>query len=131
MPFSPQTSVADLHERKGERERHTFGVQVRKNQGKMRNAMKAIGVDMQLGKGNGGYAVGVAPTCAAVSHGNPNAVCFILDSMGSNSMKSANPRSGFHKSEYSVTLDTSSQNPTRNGGGMLIVQKLGGKGGVR
>ena len=79
--------------------------------------MKAIGIDMQLGKGNAGYAVGVAPTCAAVSHGTPNAVCFIVDPTGSNSMKSANPHSGFHRSEYATTLDTSSQNPTRNGGG--------------
>lgn len=44
----------------------------------------------------------------------------IVDPLASNSMKSKNPFSGFHRSEYAPTLDTSSQSPTRNAGGLLI-----------
>ena len=53
---------------------------------------------------------------------------FVADPLKANSMKSNNPNSGFHKEEYCVCLDTSSQNPTRNGGGMQSVnkRKLGG-----
>lgn len=46
--------------------------------------------------------------------------CVIVDPLASNSMKSQNPYSGFHRSEYAPTLDTSSQSPTRNAGGLLI-----------
>lgn len=49
---------------------------------------------------------------------------FVADPLKANSMKSKNPNSGFHKEEYAVCLDTSSQNPVRNGGGMLIVNRL-------
>lgn len=52
---------------------------------------------------------------------------FIVDPIASNSMKSDNPCSGFHETERAVTLDTSTQNPTRNGGGMLIVEARGWK----
>lgn len=54
--------------------------------------------------------------------GQTDRCCIICDPLGSNSMKSRNPHSGFHQEEYSVTLDTSSQNPIRNGGGMLVVE---------
>lgn len=48
----------------------------------------------------------------------------VADPLKANSMKSNNHNSGFHKEEYAVCLDTSSQNPVRNGGGMLIVNRL-------
>lgn len=40
-------------------------------------------------------------------------------------MRSANPLSGFHETERAVTLDTSMQNPIRNGGGMVVVEVRG------
>lgn len=43
-------------------------------------------------------------------------------SLGSNSMKSPNPNSGFHLIHVAPCLDTSSQSPIRNQGGMVIVQ---------
>lgn len=49
-------------------------------------------------------------------------VCFIVDPLHSNSMKSRNPHSGFHRENVSMCLDTSTQNPIRNGGGAVIVQ---------
>ena len=48
---------------------------------------------------------------------------YVVDPVKSNSMKSKNPHSGFHKEEVCSCLDTSTQNPIRNGGGMCIVTK--------
>ena len=49
---------------------------------------------------------------------------FVVDPLASHSMNSANPESGFHATERAVTLDTSTQNPTRNGGGMMVVEVM-------
>lgn len=51
--------------------------------------------------------------------------CYALDSVHSNSMKSANPNSGFHKEEIAKTLDTTDPNPTKNQGGNVIVESVG------
>jgi len=40
----------------------------------------------------------------------------------SNSMMSDNPHSGFYQAETSRTLDTSDQSPTKNQGGMAVIQ---------
>ena len=48
----------------------------------------------------------------------------VCDPLGSNSMKSKNPHSGFHIEDYSICLDTSTGNPTRNGGGGIVVQRV-------
>lgn len=50
---------------------------------------------------------------------------FVVDPLASHSMSSANPESGFHETERAVTLDTSTQNPIRNGGGMMVVEVRG------
>lgn len=47
-----------------------------------------------------------------------------MDPLKSNSMKSKNPHSGFHFEDVSGCLDTSSQNPIRNGGGGMLIQKV-------
>ena len=49
-------------------------------------------------------------------------VAIMCDPLGSNSMKSPNPHSGFHRIFVAPCLDTSSQSPQRNQGGMVIVQ---------
>lgn len=56
-----------------------------------------------------------------------SAEVFIVDPLQSNSMKSRNPHSGFHREDVSMCLDTSTQNPIRNGGGALIVQRVSRK----
>ena len=58
--------------------------------------------------------VGTAPDAVAQS--------FRLDSVNSNSMKSANPHSGFGEVELSPTLDTGDPSPNKNMGGLAIVQ---------
>jgi hypothetical protein len=50
-------------------------------------------------------------------------IFIICDPVKSNSMKSRNPYSGFHVEEYAPCIDTSTQNPIRNGGGGIIVQR--------
>lgn len=61
-----------------------------------------------------------------LSTGNPItgqanlAVCYTLDSLSSNSMKSDNPNSGFHETDKHRTLDTLCHNPTCNQGGTVI-----------
>lgn len=49
-------------------------------------------------------------------------VCFAIDPLSSNSMKSKNPNSGFHEANHARCLDTSDQNPSKNQGGNVIVQ---------
>ena len=45
---------------------------------------------------------------------------YSLDSLSSNSMKSSNPHSGFHKTDVAKTLDTTNPDPSKNQGGILI-----------
>lgn len=47
---------------------------------------------------------------------------YALDSKSSNSMKSSNPNSGCHKTEVSKTLDTTVPEPSKNQGGIAIVE---------
>ena len=48
-------------------------------------------------------------------------IYIVVDPLSSNSMKSKNPHSGFHIEQVSLCLDTSTQNPIRNGGGGMVV----------
>ena len=49
---------------------------------------------------------------------------FGICSAKSNAMKSDNPNSGFYEADTSRTIDTSSQSPVRNQGGMAVVQPI-------
>lgn len=71
-------------------------------------------------------ADGVYPSINANSHGgqNQSGVCFALDSMSSNSMKSGNPHSGFHEETVAKTLQAGGVDPTCNQGGNVIVEPL-------
>ena len=44
-------------------------------------------------------------------------IAYRMDALSSNSMKSTNPHSGFHRIEVAPTLDTSDCNPLKNQGG--------------
>lgn len=72
----------------------------------------------------------VAPTMSArMGTGGNNvplvgsAVAFSLDSKESNSMKSANPHSGCRETEVARTIDTANPNPSKNQGGIAILQE--------
>lgn len=55
---------------------------------------------------------------------NNVAVCYSFDGLASNSMKSANPHSGCREVEVSKTLDTTAPDPSKNQGGIAIVQPI-------
>ncbi|WP_169007795.1 DNA cytosine methyltransferase [Faecalispora jeddahensis] len=72
----------------------------------------------------------VAPTMSArMGTGGNNvplvgsAVAFSLDSKKSNSMKSANPHSGFRETDIARTIDTTNPDPSKNQGGIAILQE--------
>lgn len=67
---------------------------------------------------------GSMSTYQAMRDGGANnvAVCYSFDALASNSMKSANPHSGCREIEVSKTLDTTDPNPSKNQGGIAIVQ---------
>jgi DNA (cytosine-5)-methyltransferase 1 len=72
----------------------------------------------------------VAPTVAAIygTGGNnvplvSKAVAYSLDSKDSNSMKSSNPKSGCRETDKARTIDTSNPDPSKNQGGIAIVQE--------
>ena len=49
---------------------------------------------------------------------------FVLDSMGSNAMKSKNPTSGCRETDVAQTLDTTVPEPSKRQGGMAIVEAV-------
>lgn len=53
-----------------------------------------------------------------------HAVAYSINPLSSNSMKSANPYSGFNETGVSKTLDCSDASPTKNQGGLVIVQPI-------
>ena len=57
------------------------------------------------------------------------AVAYSFDSLASNSMKSSNPHSGCRQVEVSKCLDTTDPNPSKNQGGIAIVEAAGFKAG--
>lgn len=74
--------------------------------------------------------LGVAPTLAARmgTGGNNvplvgNPIAFSLDSKESNSMKSANPHSGCRETDLARTIDTTNPDPSKNQGGIAILQE--------
>ena len=56
-----------------------------------------------------------------VVEGQP--VAFSFDSLASNSMKSSNPHSGCRQVEVAKTLDTTDPNPSKNQGGIAVVEQ--------
>lgn len=69
---------------------------------------------------------GVYPTLPAMDGGGANnqAIMYALDSMSSNSMKSSNPRSGFHEETVAKTLQAGGVDPTCNQSGNVIVEPV-------
>lgn len=51
-------------------------------------------------------------------------VAYSFDSLASNSMKSSNPHSGCRRVEVAKTLDTTDPNPSKNQGGIAIVESV-------
>ena len=62
-----------------------------------------------------------ASTLNAECGGNKPAVCYSFDSLASNSMNSANPKSGCREVEIAKTLDTTSPDSSKNQGGIAVL----------
>lgn len=78
---------------------------------------KALGRGTGLGIGNAGDPQ------FTITKGHEHAVAYSFDSLASNSMKSANPNSGCHETNTGRTLDCGYPDPSKNQGGIAIVQK--------
>lgn len=57
-------------------------------------------------------------TCFGI--GDMHGICYAIDALSSNSMKSDNPHSGFHETKIVKCLDTKCNNPSCNQGGVII-----------
>lgn len=68
-----------------------------------------------------GYQEEQSPTLNAECGGNKQAVVYSFDSLASNSMKSPNPKSGCREVDTARTLDTTSPDPSKNQGGIAIL----------
>lgn len=74
-----------------------------------------------------GYSEEVSPTLSASPSGTNRTpavithVAYSFDSLASNSMKSKNPLSGCRVTETAKTIDTAPQDPSRNQGGVAIL----------
>ena len=68
-----------------------------------------------------GYQKEQSPTLNAECGGNKPAVVYSFDSLASNSMKSPNPKSGCREVDTARTLDTTSPDPSKNQGGIAIL----------
>ena len=68
-----------------------------------------------------GYQEEQSPTLNAECGGNKPVVVYSFDSLASNSMKSPNPKSGCREVDTAKTLDTTSPDPSKNQGGIAIL----------
>ena len=68
-----------------------------------------------------GYQEERSPTLNAECGGNKPAVVYSFDSLASNSMKYPNPKSGCREVDTAKTLDTTSPDPSKNQGGIAIL----------
>ena len=84
---------------------------------------------MRGGREGGGKGALLSENRSLTLAANTNdQVVFSFDSLSSNSMKSANPNSGCRQVEVAKTLDTSTQDPSKNQGGVAVVYPLEGNG---
>lgn len=80
-----------------------------------------------LGRGTGLGVGDIGEPQYTITAGHEHAVAYSFDSLASNSMKSSNPHSGCREVDTAKTLDCGVPDPSRNQGGVAIVQKGNGK----
>ena len=69
-------------------------------------------------------ATGDAEDCTRTADCERSHVVYSFDSVASNSMKSRNPHSGCRQVEIAKTLDTTDPNPSKNQGGIAILEPI-------
>ena len=88
------------------------------------NNQPLVVVDQGGGKSACNITEGKTPTLTC-THGGEPAVCYSLDPLSSNSMKSSNPHSGCHETDVARTIDTTYPDPSKNQGGVAVVETIG------
>ena len=96
---------------------------------------KPTNADKPVRKGGAGFGVSEKGASYTLTARDQHAVAYAIDSMGSNAMKSKNPKSGCRKIECAPTLTTVDSAPVKHQGGMAVVGvfdmeagKSGGRG---
>ncbi len=84
--------------------------------------LDAVGADLFNASLSGDRAATLDTHCGLPN--GPAGVVYSFDSLASNSMKSSNPHSGCREVEVAKTLDTTDPNPSKNQGGIAIVQPV-------
>jgi DNA (cytosine-5)-methyltransferase 1 len=118
---------------------------IAKREGEPSRFVEEMAPTLRAGMGDNQTAVAITPfdttqITSPQNYSNPKAgdpchplaasahvptIAYSFDSLASNSMKSKNPNSGCREVELSKTLDTSSPCPSKNQGGIGIVQAIG------
>ena len=87
---------------------------------------KPTNADKPVRKGGAGFGVSEKGASYTLTARDQHAVAYAIDSMGSNAMKSKNPKSGCRKVECAPTLTTVDSAPVKHQGGMAVVAFLPG-----
>ena len=82
---------------------------------------KPTNADKPVRKGGAGFGVSEKGTSYTLTARDQHAVAYAIDSMGSNAMKSRNPRSGCREIECAPTLTTVDPAPVNRQGGTAVV----------
>lgn len=85
---------------------------------------KPTNADKPVRKGGAGFGVSEKGTSYTLTARDQHAVAYAIDSMGSNAMKSKNPKSGCRQVECAPTLTTVDSAPVKHQGGTAVVAFL-------
>ena len=87
---------------------------------------KPTNADKPVRKGGAGFGVSEKGASYTLTARDQHAVAYAIDSMGSNAMKSKNPKSGCRRVECAPTLTTVDSAPVKHQGGTAVVAFLPG-----
>ena len=90
---------------------------------------KPTNADKPVRKGGAGFGVSEKGVSYTLTARDQHAVAYAIDSMGSNAMKSKNPKSGCREVECAPTLTTVDSAPVKHQGGTAVVAFLPGNSG--
>ena len=90
---------------------------------------KPTNADKPVRKGGAGFGVSEKGASYTLTARDQHAVAYAIDSMGSNAMKSKNPKSGCRQVECAPTLTTVDSAPVKHQGGTAVVAFLPGNSG--
>ena len=87
---------------------------------------KLTNADKPVRKGGAGFGISTKGASYTLTARDQHAVAYAIDSMGSNAMKSKNPKSGCREIECAPTLTTVDSAPVKHQGGTAVVAFLPG-----